>query len=467
MTRARDGSEIRLGSGGSSPVANNRETPVGLLNNTCIRRYGRATLTIRRWGGLSELLGDSDLSQALRSYREDRASAAEVGSAFVATRVEAHSPAFAWETAEQARLLEIVATCSMAPVFGASDAKHVADQLLVAQDTQREQIRRAGEQITKQMQPALAAINQLVSRAALPAQSLAAQWKRSLEPLRRQQKRLDRALGAITATAQKAGRVWREFLELQERFPLVMMELGWPPPADVPAPLAARVVAGFDDLGADPTRAEKDAYAETVGSWVLDCHDEDLIKSKLADWRSKRLLTKRMHILEAAVGAHCRGEYLLSIPPLLAQAEGIIADGFSHQGQMDGKALKKYVQRLFDSGVKSQIVAAVNKAVVVFWQGILYTRFEHGQPIASPLSRHAVLHGGDVDYGTADGSLKAILLIDLFQSSFTFTVVDGSAVYHAGDCAALSRAKGTIRFLKQEQEAIDEGRRPCRKCLPT
>lgn len=383
------------------------------------------------------------------------------------SRVEAHSLTFSWETVDRGRLLEIVAACSTAPAFEASDAKHVADQLLVAQDKQREQLRRAGKEISEQVQPALAAINQMISRAVLPAQSLTAQWKRSLEPLRRQKELLDRALGAITATAQKMGRVWREFLDLQERFPLVMLELGWPPPADVPVPLVAQVVVGFDDLGADPTKAEKDAYAETVGSWVLDCYDEDLIKSKLAEWSSKRLLAKRMHILEAAVRAHCRGEYLLSIPPLLAQAEGIIADGFSHKGQMGGKDLKKYVQRLFDSREKGQIAAAVNKAVVVFWQGILYTGFEHGRPVASPLSRHAVLHGGDVDYGTAEGSLKAILLIDLFQSSFAFTVVDGGAVYHAGDCTALSRAKGSIRFLKEEQEAIDEGRRPCRKCLPT
>ena len=40
-----------------------------------------------------------------------------------------------------------------------------------------------------------------------------------------------------------------------------------------------------------------------------------------------------------------------------------------------------------------------------------------------------------------------------------------SPVYHAGDCVALAKAKGSVQFLKDEQEAIADGKRPCRRCL--
>lgn len=289
---------------------------------------------------------------------------------------------------------------------------------------------------------------------------------RILRPVRDMQEQVARSVGAITESIRKTATYWRELLELHERFPYVMMELGWPPPTDMPPSSMRSIVQGFEHLGASPTDAQKRAYAQTIEPEILRCYDGECLRLKIQEWRSKRLLIRRMHILEAAVTAHGRGEYVLSIPALLAQAEGIIADGFRHPGRMGSATYAEYVQRLFDSGEKGQIAVAVNKGVQAFWQGVLYTPFGHGQPITSPLSRHAVLHGGDVDYGTPERSLMAILLVDLFQGAFVFTVVDNSAVYHGGDCVALSRAKGAIRFLKNEQDALDEGRRPCHRCLP-
>lgn len=288
-----------------------------------------------------------------------------------------------------------------------------------------------------------------------------------LRPVRQMHESITRSVETITEGLRRSVDLWRDFLDLHQRFPYVLMELGWPPVTDMSPSSMRSIVQGFDQLGPAPTDAAKASYAKAVEPRILAFHDDQHLSLKLDDWRLKRLLKRRMPILEAAVSAHSRGEYLLSIPPLLAQAEGIIADGFSHNGQMSGRDYEIYVKRLFDSGVKEQIAAAVNKSVVAFWQGVLYTGFAHGQPIGSPLSRHAVLHGGDVDYGTPEGSLKSVLLVDLFQSSFAFTVVGGSVVYHSGDCTSLSHAKETIRFLKTEQEALDLGLRPCRRCRPT
>lgn len=254
-------------------------------------------------------------------------------------------------------------------------------------------------------------------------------------------------------------------LELHERFPIIMAELGWPPPTDMGPLEVARIVQGYEALGADPTAEDKDAFREAIEPTILSLYDEDLIRLKLSGWRAKRLLAKRMHILEAAVEAHCQGNYDLSVPALLAQSEGIVADGFNHPGQMRGQRYADYVAGLFASGVRERITAAVNKAVVSFWTSVLYVGFGHGQAVGSQLSRHAILHGGDVDYGTRQASLKAFLLVDLFQDAFRFTTVEGSPVYHSGDCSALANAKGMVCFLKDEQEAVEAGKRPCKRCL--
>ena len=84
---------------------------MGFLDNTCVKHYGRATLTVRRWGGLGELHGVGPLAQILEDYRKHRASADEVASTFVTSRIAAQSPSFSRETANPDHLLEIVAAC--------------------------------------------------------------------------------------------------------------------------------------------------------------------------------------------------------------------------------------------------------------------------------------------------------------------------------------------------------------------
>jgi hypothetical protein len=77
----------------------------------CKKRYGRATLTIVRWGGL-RVLGDVRLGQALAAFRTGKASATDVAWAFVRSRIESHSPSFNWRGAHLERLIDLVTDCS-------------------------------------------------------------------------------------------------------------------------------------------------------------------------------------------------------------------------------------------------------------------------------------------------------------------------------------------------------------------
>jgi hypothetical protein len=114
----------------------------------CMKRYGRARLTILRWGGLG-LFGDQRLGQALTVFRAGEASAEDVAWAFVRSRVDSHSPSFRFEDAELERLIDVVTDCSKSPHFEAKTAEELAEELVKAQDEEREQMKRLTEQFTR------------------------------------------------------------------------------------------------------------------------------------------------------------------------------------------------------------------------------------------------------------------------------------------------------------------------------
>jgi hypothetical protein len=104
----------------------------------CKKRYGRATLTIRRWG---RLVGEDELTEKMETFRVGKASAEEVAWAFVRARVEKHSATFSWKTADRARVLALVVDCSERPVFENAEPEVVAQALVAAQDKEKAQLR--------------------------------------------------------------------------------------------------------------------------------------------------------------------------------------------------------------------------------------------------------------------------------------------------------------------------------------
>jgi hypothetical protein len=115
----------------------------------CKKRYGRATLTIRRWGGLGNLSDGGTLGKALIAFRAGNRSAADVAWAFVRTRVQSHSPSFSWERAELPRLIDLVTDCSRSPHFEGKTPEALAEELIKAQDDEREQMKRLSEQLSR------------------------------------------------------------------------------------------------------------------------------------------------------------------------------------------------------------------------------------------------------------------------------------------------------------------------------
>ena len=148
------------------------------------------------------------------------------------------------------------------------------------------------------------------------------------------------------------------------------------------------------------------ALVACVRQHYVEIFERDDALARFADvWVRRPLLQPRLSILREALRAHELKMFAVSIPTLVAQFEGIIADVTSHSGKMDGAKLKSHVEKLTQG---EPVTGSVLSSFVV---ETLLSKFEHGLPIP-PFSRHAILHGGDVQYATETNSQTVILLVD-------------------------------------------------------
>ena len=250
----------------------------------------------------------------------------------------------------------------------------------------------------------------------------------------------------------------REDQRLSLQFPLAMTDVGWPPPPFAPMALVREAVALHAKSG---QQAEK-----AIEQLVVDCYDAEAVEDIRQSWTERLPCRRRLHIVDEAIHAHLRGHYYCSIPVLLAQCEGLIADGTGHVGQMGGPAYKKHIENLFAAGTTIGLQDAIDRAVYDFFSTVVVAKFEHGKPVASSLSRHAIMHGGDIFYGTPAGSLKSVLLFDYFQSPFKFASIPGGHVYHTDACPRLVTSMGRLVFYRSQTDATADGKRACSVCHP-
>ena len=127
-----------------------------------------------------------------------------------------------------------------------------------------------------------------------------------------------------------------------------MSELGWPPPEYLPPAVKQAIIDAYEALGDEPAEDDLRSFIDQVERKVISYYCEDAVRWLFRGWDRKHLLARRLHVLQAAIEAHIRGDYLLSVPVLLAQAEGIVADGFNHKGRMNSKTFEQYRADLFE-----------------------------------------------------------------------------------------------------------------------
>ena len=121
---------------------------------------------------------------------------------------------------------------------------------------------------------------------------------------------------------------------------------------------------------------------------------------------------RRGHILRDAFRAHNAGQYTLSVPVFLCQADGIWRDRFS-----ENFFLRKHRAITLEHSLKEvqlRCVASMLRALESHKTPLWASETERDLSFDA-LNRHQVLHGESVDYATEENSLKAISLVDCFR----------------------------------------------------
>ncbi|SCG82723.1 hypothetical protein DW1_1150 [Proteiniborus sp. DW1] len=153
----------------------------------------------------------------------------------------------------------------------------------------------------------------------------------------------------------------------------------------------------------------EDEVKQIIDNFYIARFDDMYIKEKfLKRWEQATILSRRLKIIRESISCFEQQLYFTAIPVLFSQLEGMVADGYNHKGRMSSKQLKQYILDLLnaeDSSFKAQLSK--------FYTNTILVGFEHNEPIDSFLSRHAIMHGADVEYGTKQNYIKLLLFFDL------------------------------------------------------
>jgi hypothetical protein len=129
----------------------------------------------------------------------------------------------------------------------------------------------------------------------------------------------------------------------------------------------------------------------------------------------------RSHLIRSAFGAHRRNEYELSIPVLLAQADGICketVDQYLFIKQNNKPRTAIYVAQIAADTYMAALLSPLAQTLPI---GASANERPEG---FAALNRHTVLHGESLDYGSKANSLKAISLVNYVAHILPFCRVE-------------------------------------------
>jgi hypothetical protein len=202
--------------------------------------------------------------------------------------------------------------------------------------------------------------------------------------------------------------------EIDDQTDAFVRRHAWPIPLSIPLPAYRRIVGMADRGKREVTafmksafRPESRAYRQAV---------ERLLFSP--QFKSRRPL------LQQAVRAHRRGDWYLTINALLPSVEGVLLDVTYPEGAPKGVGPRHGVQRLKTASAALDATVEVIETILLsagantaLFESFDRTRYGRvGEPRS--LNRHAILHGAARRYGTAENSLRLLLLLVVMAEVF-------------------------------------------------
>jgi len=235
--------------------------------------------------------------------------------------------------------------------------------------------------------------------------------------------------------------------DVQERYleyGSILLKYGWTPTRHVNFSVISKIIDVYKRTNIDKKRIK--IMIEEV---IIEYYRKHALDRIIKEWGRKRLLSERMGILNDAIEAHLNGKFNLSVPIMMAQLEGIVAAGFYHKGRLYEKRYRTYLNEIILINSNGYF----DNLAIDFFIKVLMIEFNHGEKINSLVSRHAILHGADVRYGTEENSLKLILLFDYIQDKFKYFSVNKSD-YHEVGCNMVLPIKRSIKYTKEKNIPI-------------
>lgn len=253
--------------------------------------------------------------------------------------------------------------------------------------------------------------------------------------------------------------IYQQMFVNRNKFYSILSKNNWPPPHDL---FISSNQKEINDLVEKFEKFGLDFVKKDIDNLMLNWHSPKIVENIFSDWKSKPWLHKRLSILKDAIWAHQNGLFTLSIPTLIPQIEGIIADNFRINEYLKASDYKKYFQSLLNEAI---LIKNRNENISIFFTSVLLANFFHGTKNIGPLSRHAVLHGGDVSYATQINSLRAILFINALNKLFRLEALINSKIVHLNSCYLVRDSRKERKFFATLQEANRKGYKPCSKCI--
>ncbi|WP_368900796.1 hypothetical protein [Oceanobacillus oncorhynchi] len=187
-----------------------------------------------------------------------------------------------------------------------------------------------------------------------------------------------------------------------DKFRLIISELGYPPHFHMDVPTMIAIVEAYQE--------NKESVIDKFDTFMCTYFDSEKISNIGLKWEDRECLKSRITILRNVIMAHNLGMYGVSVPAIIAQYEGILADAYKLKCQVDGRITRIMLNNLLNNS--SGWIKDYDEDVLKYYNNNLLADFYHGKNISSIISRHAILHGGDFKYDKEDVSLRAILLFD-------------------------------------------------------
>lgn len=191
-----------------------------------------------------------------------------------------------------------------------------------------------------------------------------------------------------------------------EAFKFIIAKLGYPPNEKMDIATMRTIVTSY--------REDKELTEAVIDDFMCEYYDAEFITNTGLKWEENHYLKNRIGILRNVIMAHNLGMYGVAVPAMISQFEGLLVKSYCVRGKVDSEILRIILRNLLKSSKVEKY--EFDDVILKYYNKNLLANFYHGDKISSVISRHAILHGSDVDFNKEEVSLKAILLFDYISN---------------------------------------------------